>query len=534
MLDFQEPQPQRTEKIKFLTTTKPHELIKLGNDNIQIIGLVRGYEKNRLGEDVVSVRVKGNKSTRTVIVDGISASDENSTERTHVEQLANQFIIGEVGKIPEFKEKELRPVVATDIEVLPNGKYLVGTIGAQDCLTVAFVPDEDGKFSRESLRVLYFNPEAQHEKNHISFYSGKPLKENMQNPHILPKGSIVLSLSDGGLEAIAQLFKQGSNVAINSPHFLKNDLERKESLSYLFEPMMEFINEFGPETIESIIKKMEDYQYGHDYVSAVFALLDGPQKETSDGLLSEDLFPLQKDLSQPSEKTQMRPEDLLLKYGKDKAVKLVSQLVEQGLTGGVFFSRACALIRPDELPKETLQWFLDRGLKILEGENINVFLTMNVNPVTLRACHEIGQYVVDGFPAGQTYDEEMMSKPPKYIAADRLIIFELDEKNPRGRMVEIKPWTGNRFAFLGTPIAGGGSKSRGILLPSDDYYPGRVYLSDDSSFTSGAERRKFFVADTGIDPYLWWGAVGVTQYLQGKINSKAEYIKSGGKPYFER
>lgn len=529
------PEPaSNTENVQLFSSHQPVESFQIKSNRLQTIGIRRSFEQNRVCEDVISIKTKqGDDSIKIVLSDGIGKDAFGSvTEVEAVSSLVTKFVKTSSGQVPIIDKNELRPLVSTDILTLSTGNYLVGSIGVKDCLSVAFVPGGDGKFTEDSLKILYFNPKAEQGYSNISYVDGKTINKGLQNPLLsLPKGSIVLNMSDGGLEALANLFGRVKHILIDNPGNLL-DSDRYGALQHLFRPMLEYFNTSNGETFsaaKAIVEGLKDFEYGADDVSAVFTILD-EQKADEKKFISPDLLKLVSDLSQEDDKTPMRPEEIIEKHGIKKAAKLVSQLVENDLTWGVFFSRACALVKPSELPEKTLRWFLDRGLKVLDGEDIKVFLTMNLKPFELRACHEIGQYVIDGTPAGQQYDE-FMKEPPKYVAATNLHVFEADEHNPRGRMAEIRPWTGKRFAFVGTPIAGGGDRSRGILMPSDDFILGRIYLTDDSSFEKGAFR-KFFIGNSGIHHFLQWAAIGVTQYLQGKIQTKSEYVASGGQSYF--
>lgn len=225
----------------------------------------------------------------------------------------------------------------------------------------------------------------------------------------------------------------------------------------------------------------------------------------------------------------MRPETMLEKYGIQAAARLVDELVEQNATGGVFFQRACSLVRPEELGVRTRKWFEKNGLHFLD-DNIYVMPSVHANEIDLHACHEIGEYVIDGRPSVRHYDKLMLIGPPKYIDDRVLHLHYPDEEFPHGRIAEIRPWTRIRFSIPATYIAGKSQSARGILCPPEDGDP-KLYISADDAFAIGTPTRKFSVANSGIHKSIWWATEGVGNYLRGRTPSKRDYLLRGGQEY---
>ena len=88
---------------------------------------------------------------------------------------------------------------------LSHGPTFVQPMGTGDTIILGFVPDGEGKFTSDSIRLLYFNPLADRKRFHVwnERYQGVHGRElKLPNPTILPDGSVFLIASDGGLEAL--------------------------------------------------------------------------------------------------------------------------------------------------------------------------------------------------------------------------------------------------------------------------------------------------------------------------------------------
>lgn len=234
---------------------------------------------------------------------------------------------------------------------------------------------------------------------------------------------------------------------------------------------------------------------------------------------SSSVQPLIDHLSAKGDQLPLDIDQFLKEMGDENAIKLVTELVEQGATGGQFFADALALVRFDKLPKGTKDWFEKEGVLVLGAENIRVNLR-HKDDLWAAGCHEVGQYIIDGTPRGQDFD---VTKRPTYITAGTFTPHEMSERFPRGALAEVNIWDKEnarlRYTVAGTHVAGGGPNARGIMVPTG-HVP-IAYIHTRNSFEAGKPERNFYIKQAGMHNYAWYGLEALGMYLKGEIPARS-------------
>ncbi|MFH1561487.1 MAG: hypothetical protein ABID04_02825 [Patescibacteria group bacterium] len=222
-------------------------------------------------------------------------------------------------------------------------------------------------------------------------------------------------------------------------------------------------------------------------------------------------------LSVPHDQLPLDTEMFVREMGEQCATELVVRLVSEGKTGGMFFAMAAALVRFSSLPLETQGWFREKGIFLLDEENIVVHLRHR-NDERARACHELG-CIIGGTP-DDVYDIDT-SQQPSCVSRDGFTPHEVDEKHPNGCLAEVNVW-GDRLKFTvaGTYVAGGGPNARGIIVPAGKLPV--VYIHTKNSFDLGSKRgeRNFYLKQGGMDRIAWYSLMALGMHLEGKIPAK--------------
>lgn len=141
----------------------------------------------------------------------------------------------------QFTNGKPRPLTSADVLYHrddENGDiYYIHTTGLKDCMQVALVPDKEGHFSTQ---ILYTNPKANKTVDYIEVDDKSTKKILRYESSHLPKGSLLLLLSDGGLEAIAEQFGQENNDVIADPMIA--DIAIPGAIKNLFTPFAKEIS----------------------------------------------------------------------------------------------------------------------------------------------------------------------------------------------------------------------------------------------------------------------------------------------------
>lgn len=505
--------------------------IRVDNSHIATMGMVRSADMGTIGEDLIAIK-KGNESMKTIILDGPPKqdADKRAQERSYLEKFSQEILETDFRKLTTQRENA-RPLVSTEITYVEKAdKYVVYSLGIGDVTLLALKKDIRGKFSADLIDPIHV--ELRNTSSPI-YLIDKPfdMQKLQPTPRILDKGTVIVSFSDGGLEALLNYFKNYDKALVDSPEKLSAE-EIKLRLVARMEPLVNYLNQ-NPDLAQSIpalLQSLNDRQYTSDDAAVLFTILDKlPETKKT---FSSDIQPLMEYLNQPGDIVDMDPRRTVERFGKEICARLVKELIDMDYTGGSFFVKACALVRPDELDSTILEWFKKKNLKILDNEDIIVYQNLKKgDPDNTRACFEIGQMVIDGNALGQNYTLDHMDIPPKYISPQKLQFHEKDEAFPRGRIAVVTKFDKKQLTVVGCPIAGNGPRARGILMPSDGA-DGSLYHSNEESYIAGGHR-KFFIADRGIDREMSWAAQGITLYLMRVIDSKEDHISKGGHAYFE-
>lgn len=232
---------------------------------------------------------------------------------------------------------------------------------------------------------------------------------------------------------------------------------------------------------------------------------------------SDKVQPLIKRLSSKADTFPTDTDEILKEYGKDTAVQLVAELIDQKATLGYFFADACALVRIDELPATAREWFQKQGLLVLDNENIKVHLRHKEDFTNaMVGCHEVGEAILHGSPGPYEIDFE---RKPTHVARSRVFANDAVERFPRGAWAEVNIWnTENprlQFTVTNAYIGGTGPNARGILVPAGT--APIAYVHTKNSYKSGAEERNFYIKQGDMHPNAWYGLYALGLYLKGEI-----------------
>lgn len=554
-----------TEEFDWLKDLRSVNRYRLETSRIGLYGLSVGLEGG-MGNDSLVIR-KTDKGIIVVMVDGVkSNSDLNVTdERIHAEVVASNLaekpiryaldaakqklktanIRRKVSGKQLLSEDPLQLMIAM-AEVVPvtDNAFLIQPIGTGDASILALVPNSEGQFDETSLKLVYFNPTANEYKDCIwGERQGRSTSElHLPNPIILPNGSILLLATDGGLDMLfsPQVLKTAGST------FSEEDLERghqivskllmtsttiigdsrreqemHQAMKLAVEPLIEVLNNRGFEKVARVV--LDTVQTGKekrlaiipDDVSIVLAKIKGVDEKARvpEIKFSPEVQSLIDAISIFTDQLPLNTDELLGRFGRETAVLLVKELVDQGLTGGLFFADACALVRIDWLPEETKNWFEEQGLVVLDGENIRVHLRHKEDfTIKAGACHEVGQYLLYGTPGGQSID---VNQEPTQVAREAFTPNHISRQSPRGSWAAVDLWTGMRFTVCNAYIAGTGPNARGILVPASKMPI--AYWHTESSYEAGRPERNFFIKQGGMHPYAWYGLFALGKYLKGEI-----------------
>lgn len=211
------------------------------------------------------------------------------------------------------------------------------------------------------------------------------------------------------------------------------------------------------------------------------------------------------------------------KIGEENTINLVSELIEQKAFGTQLFADALALVRFEKLPEKLKDWFREKGLVLLERENIRVHLR-HKNEAKARTCHEVGEYIIDGQPTAQGFDT---SKKPTYVSLNSFTQHERNERFPRGALAEVNIWNKEhpilQYTLSGCYVAGTGPNARGIIVPvlenSDECKYPIIYMHTKGSFKKQRKERNFYIRQErgDVDKFAEYGFEALGMYLKGEI-----------------
>jgi hypothetical protein len=195
---------------------------------------------------------------------------------------------------------------------------------------------------------------------------------------------------------------------------------------------------------------------------------------------------------------------------------LVEELTDIDVPPCQLFANACALVKYGELSSKTQEWFKKRGLLVLEGENIVVNLKHREDAnFMMQPCHEIGQFLLFGIPAGQ---HKRIDTPPTQVAKKSFTPHYISDQFPRGTCATVNAWVDWHATVCGGYITGTGPNARGILIPAGEQPV--VYWHTENSYKRGQEKRNFYVSQSppSYDSRIaWYGMMGLGKYLTGEI-----------------
>lgn len=252
--------------------------------------------------------------------------------------------------------------------------------------------------------------------------------------------------------------------------------------------------------------------------------IEPSKKETERQLhFSERTKPIVDVLTGPIKNLPLDTDSFVDKIGEENTINLVSELIEQKAFGTQLFADALALVRFDKLSEKLKDWFREKGLVLLERENIRVHLR-HKNEAKARTCHEVGQYIIDGQPATQSFDT---SKKPTYVSLNSFTPHEINERFPRGALAEVNIWSKEhpilQYTLSGCYVAGTGPNARGIIVPvlenSDERKYPIIYMHTKGSFKKRRKERNFYIRQErgDVDKFAEYGFEALGMYLKGEI-----------------
>lgn len=327
--------------VRIYNPAKP-EHICINNKKIHIRGVVRGSHIKNLSSDAVGIYSTDDRA-RMVIVDGLPVSNEDTQaqEFKKTAEIAQIIVNSPVGSWPNVRKAGERASITTDIYAIDNGNYLVDSIGGMDTFSFAFVPTLDGTYNRNSLKLLYANPDIQRNISTISPMTGK-ISKKTRNPSLFPQGTILYSATFNGLLDLAKIFGQDNHMIVTNPDILTDPEQVEPALKSFFAPIIKNIQEFGFTVLDKVVSQLALCNSTCEDATSLFALLLDqipPIKSTFIPVGKE--YRLLEDLRNPSfEKTDipLRYHPLVLKYGLETVELLVSDILKSGLENDALYN----------------------------------------------------------------------------------------------------------------------------------------------------------------------------------------------------
>ncbi|MBI5123214.1 hypothetical protein HZA75_05135 [Candidatus Roizmanbacteria bacterium] len=546
----------RSFKEKLEQELQPNQVVREGGPGFTVFGLSFGY-KNSLGNDAIQFS-KGGGCINIAVVDGTLSGDSDqpkylSPERIEAEVLTRKLLETPLSDVDlnkilasakssieqavpkEYKLAHLTPPFAV-INFTPEKLDLLGN---GDTTILAFKPKEGEDFEVQLLHhdsVFTISYPNDNDSRAVSSRSRTELVKSNLN---FPEGTFFLLCTDGGLEILADklsinidTLKYDYSLASDNFSYLRiiddesAPLEkRQQATQAFFQPLIEILKikfKVGNSLNEALKSLMQDIE--NDLIKDRLRQTDDAtivflQKEKFPTLInlekiSANLRPLLRVL----QSTDL-PEDtnqLVNKYTKEYCIKLVEELTDIDVPPCNLFANACALVKYDELSPKTQEWFRKKGLLILEGENIIVNLKHKEDAnFMMQPCHEIGQVLLFGIPAGQ---HKRMDIAPTKVAKNSFSPHYVSDRLPRGACATVNAWRDWHATVSGTYIAGTGPNARGILIPAGEQPV--VYWHTENSYKEGQDKRNFYVSQAApsFDSQIaWYAMMGLGKYLTGKI-----------------
>lgn len=382
MLDFSGESPPRTKPPGEVKLGPPlmwrvydpgqPEHINIVNPHLHISGIVKGPSRNNLSTNAIGITTRDER-TRITLVDGLPAQNEFERETNFQMSSAYARAIAEteIGSWPKLTTPIL-PSITTDIVHLPNGNYLVGAIGSKDTFSIAFVPNENGRMDRASIRIIYANPFIDPNVSHVDIKSGDIVQESKHNPYLMPSGTILLSFSYGGLLELASAYNLTAHSAVQLPEILHNKREVEGSLRSFFRPIIQNMNDYGPQILDTLCADLSKQGSTDTNVAIVTTRLDptkqvvnqqfapsGKEYMLMNSLMEGEFKPLE---------DKLRSHPYVEQYGMDIVEKLIADIERFGLQNDEFYRqvliRAKQLAPPHFLPDSIKKEVAEMGISI--------------------------------------------------------------------------------------------------------------------------------------------------------------------------
>lgn len=360
------------------------ESISMDQNRIHIVGLVRGSSRKNLSTDAVGI-ITSQNSARIALVDGIPAADEEEQqkEREYTRKIAQAITDSPVGTWPKEQIMELgtRGSIITDVFALENDNYLVGSIGAMDTFSVAFVPNEDGTFNRNSVRLIYANPLIEPDISQVDQSTGKLDQKHMKNPHLMPNGTILFSSTFNGLQELAKLYGLEKHLVITNPEILQSKNEADPALKGFFSALLINIEEYGLPVLNKVLTLMAETKSYTEDITCLFTVLSDkkipPQPKGflpvgNEFMLLNELI---KSTFTPDADT-MRYHPLAMKYGMSTVNLLIEDILKNNLEKDDMFKfvleRARSLAPAQFLPDVMKRRIHDQGISIHQASKFRM------------------------------------------------------------------------------------------------------------------------------------------------------------------
>lgn len=441
------------------------------------------------------------------------------------------------------------PFIWMKLEPKPeSGDVEVQYVGQSDCFLLAFVPRKSGGCD---LRIIYSLPDAGINRGN----SGK---------QIFPTGSIFFAATDGALTRALASFEFRDwylgQVVRSDAHLEKWEKEKEEKAGF-FDALGKWSN-WQRQTSSAVISNADEekilgtllgdladglvvrdnfpmisrrvIEYFKDFekqkkrgniVDDTTFFIIGTHKKSEKLSYPEELRPLVKLLSAPNLLLNpSRTPDIIKKYGTEIVAGLVGEAIKRGETGGLFFARACALTKFEELSEEAKKWFEKEGLVVLDDFDFEVYPMHFNEPKSEGICNDIGfasfpDSIVD-LDNKQLDWRDILDSLTKRVRLGEIHFFDREENYPEGVWGEARHTGGQRFTIPGTYITS--KDGRGILVPT--VVSGGIYLHDPDFHTKRNGRLYLY---SSVVEYTWKACIAWSHFMRHP-ESKGDLIKRGG------